>query len=150
MDELTFSIATDRDCEWAAHLMSTSEPWMQLGSTYESCLSVCRNPEYDVIIPRVNNHAGGVLILDPSGLAGSPYIKSIAVDTQARGSGIGARMMEYAEHYYPESSHLFLCVSSFNLRAIAFYERLGYRQVGTLKDYLIRGADELIYSKRLR
>lgn len=43
----------------------------------------------------------------------------------------------------------FLCVSSFNPRARALYERLGYELIGELKDFVIDGASELLMRKRL-
>jgi hypothetical protein len=44
---------------------------------------------------------------------------------------------------------MFLCVSSFNVRARALYQRLGYALVGELTDFLLPGASELILRKRL-
>ena len=49
-----------------------------------------------------------------------------------------------------EARHLFLCVSSFNHRAYAFYERQGYSPVGVLEDYVVEGASEILMHKRLR
>jgi len=40
-------------------------------------------------------------------------------------------------------------VSSFNPRARALYERLGYEMIGELKDYLIEGASELLMRKTI-
>lgn len=42
---------------------------------------------------------------------------------------------------------MFLCVSDFNPRARALYERLGYELVGELPDFLVRGQAELLYRK---
>ena len=59
-------------------------------------------------------------------------------------------MLRHAEtRYAPHARHIFLCVSSFNPDARRLYERVGYKQVGTLPDYLIDGASELIMHKRL-
>jgi len=44
---------------------------------------------------------------------------------------------------------VFLCVSSFNSRAHALYNRLGYELVGELNDFVIAGASELLLRKRL-
>jgi ribosomal protein S18 acetylase RimI-like enzyme len=59
--------------------------------------------------------------------------------------------MDFAEDLFRgESPHMFLCVSSFNLRARVFYERRGYRAVGEFQDYIIEGASEFLLHKRLR
>ena len=59
--------------------------------------------------------------------------------------------MEFAEDLFRrEARHIFLCVSSFNTRARAFYERLGFCAVGEFQDYIIEGASEILMHKRLR
>ena len=40
-----------------------------------------------------------------------------------------------------------MCVSSFNLGARRLYERLGYKVVGELSDYIVRGHSELLLRK---
>jgi ribosomal protein S18 acetylase RimI-like enzyme len=91
-----------------------------------------------------------VVILDPRGLAGSPYIKSITVSPEFRNRKLGAELLEYAENIArAHARHIFLCVSSFNTRARNFYENHGYHAVGELKDYLIQGESEIIMHKRL-
>jgi [ribosomal protein S18]-alanine N-acetyltransferase len=63
---------------------------------------------------------------------------------------VGAFLLAACEqHFRPTSHHFFLCVSSFNARARAFYERHGYAKVGELPDYLIDGASEILMHKRL-
>jgi ribosomal-protein-alanine N-acetyltransferase len=88
--------------------------------------------------------------LHKRGVASSPYVKSIVVSDKYRGFGIGKALMEFAENLFRnEAKHIFLCVSSFNQRARAFYERLGYEAVGELKDYIIDGESEILMHKRL-
>ena len=67
-----------------------------------------------------------------------------------RGCPIGRAMVEFAEQLFrSEFRHLFLCVSSFNTRARALYERLGFTVVGEFKEYIIPGASEFLMHKRL-
>jgi ribosomal protein S18 acetylase RimI-like enzyme len=40
-----------------------------------------------------------------------------------------------------------MCVSSFNVDAKRLYERLGYKVVGELTDYIVRGHSELLLRK---
>jgi ribosomal protein S18 acetylase RimI-like enzyme len=147
---LSISVATDDDFAWGAQLMATSEPWLTLRRGYDEILARLQRPHTVLMIAR--RHGGepvGLLLLHPTGLAGSPYIAALAVAPTARGTGVGTALLRFAESYFPHARHLFLCVSSFNDRAAALYQRLGYRQVGELPDYAIEGASELIMHKRL-
>lgn len=91
----------------------------------------------------------GFILLSPYGLAGSPYIASVAVAAEARGQGVGSQMLRFAERHFHGREHLFLLVSSFNRQAQELYRRHGYEQVGELKDYCVAGYAELILHKAL-
>ncbi len=148
---IRISEATDDEREWAAALLAGLEPWTTLGVTLEQCRKNCRDPEYLVMIARLDGSACGVIILDPRGVAGSPYVKSIAVAPEHRGRSVGTLLMRFAEERFrPEARHLFLCVSSFNVRARSLYERLGYTAVGEFPDYVLQGASEILMHTRLK
>jgi [ribosomal protein S18]-alanine N-acetyltransferase len=150
MGQLEFSIASAEEKKWAAVLLSGSEPWISLGISPERIHESCYNPDHDVYIAQHQGKACGVIIVHPNGLAGSPYIKSIAVDTEFRNMGIGTALIHHTEGLFKtKARYLFLCVSSFNNRAQALYEKLGFTVVGELKDYIIDGASEILMSKRL-
>jgi ribosomal-protein-alanine N-acetyltransferase len=143
-------VSDDRDYEWSGSLMAGSDPWIKLGVSRSRCLQACRGREHLLFIARDQEHRLGIILLHPQGLAGSPYIKSVCVEADIRGRGIGEKLVCFAEDYFrKESKHIFLCVSSFNVRAKVFYERLGYKQVGEIKDYLIAGESELLMHKRI-
>ncbi|MDP2957806.1 MAG: GNAT family N-acetyltransferase [Longimicrobiales bacterium] len=146
--EIRGASADDRD--WAAALLARSDPWVRLGATYPQCLHVCRDPRYEVSVARVDGERCGVVILQDKGLAGSPYLKSIAVAEPFRERGLGGALMDFAEARFREESRwFFLCVSSFNARARSFYERRGYVAVGEFPDHVLDGASEIVMRKRL-
>jgi [ribosomal protein S18]-alanine N-acetyltransferase len=150
MEQIVILPATIDERHWAARLLSTSEPWVSLGVTEEKTQLTLHDPAFQVFIAHQKNKACGVLIIDPRGVAGSPYIKSIAVSEKSRNLGIGASLINYAEESCKNGSrYIFLCVSAFNTKARSFYKKLGYTEVGELKDYLIDGASEILMSKRL-
>jgi ribosomal protein S18 acetylase RimI-like enzyme len=121
-----------------------------LGTTPDQLLKTFHHPEYQVHLAMADGHRAGVLVIHPRGLASSPYIKSIAVASSFQNRGIGEQLMAFAEsNYGREAKHLFLCVSSFNLRAQKFYRRLGYETVGEFRDYVIEGESELLLHKRI-
>ena len=143
--------ATPSDREWGAALMVGSEPWVTLGRTLRSARDSFADPEYRVFIAHDGDDPLGFLILDLRGVAGAPYIKSVGVRDDVRGRGVGSRLMEHAETICRQDGarDVFLCVSSFNPRARALYERLGYELIGELPDFVIAGASELLLRKRL-
>ena len=131
--------------------MVSSEPWTTLKRPLEACRAVLNDPEFQVYIGRAGSARAGFLVLDSRGVAGAPYLKSLAVAADVRGSGLGTQFIRFAEDLFrPRSKHLFLCVSSFNDRARQLYHRLGYEPVGSVKDLALEGASELIMVKRLR
>jgi ribosomal protein S18 acetylase RimI-like enzyme len=151
MPPIEVCAANADDREWTAALLAGSEPWLTLGATLDKCRESCLNGEYEVYVARTDGSRCGALVLHPRGLASSPYVKSIAVAEGFRSRGIGARLMDFAEELSRRRSrHLFLCVSSFNTRARAFYEQRGYRAVGELENYVIEGASEIILCKKLQ
>lgn len=142
--------ATLEERDWAARLFSSSEPWKKLEITYETVKAICYNPRYLVYIAHIENKPCGVIILDPRGVAGAPYIKSILVEEKYRCLGIGTSLIAFAEDFFkPKSPHLFLCVSSFNQGARSLYERLGYNIIGELKDHIKEGESEILMYKRI-
>jgi ribosomal protein S18 acetylase RimI-like enzyme len=143
--------ASHDDRDWAAALMARSEPWITLGRTRDSCRAVCHHPEHLVFIARSGRQRIGFLILQRRGVVGSPYLATICVEEQQRNRGWGRELLTWTEEYFkPQARHLFLCVSSFNPRARALYERAGFARVGELPDYFIEGASEILMHKRLR
>jgi [ribosomal protein S18]-alanine N-acetyltransferase len=76
------------------------------------------------------------------------YIQTICIDPSQRGQGLGSRLLEFAEQRILQvSPNVFMCVSSFNLDARRLYERLGYKVVGELTDYIVRGHSEILLRK---
>jgi ribosomal protein S18 acetylase RimI-like enzyme len=142
--------ADTADRMWAAGVMAGSDPWITLGRTLESCRRVCGNPDYPMYVARVEGECAGFALVNRRGVVGSPYLATLAVAPGFRGQGIGTDLVHHVEDAFRgEATHLFLCVSSFNPRALTLYLRLGFRQVGELPDYFIHGASELLMHKRL-
>ena len=149
MTDIAIDLASDEDREWAATLMASSEPWLTLGRDFDSCLARCRGPEFVVLTARRAGVRCGFLLLHPTGVAGSPYVASVATSASVRGQGVGSALLDAAERWLPWARHMFLCVSSFNTQARRLYERRGYSKVGEFPDYAIAGASEILMHKRL-
>ena len=130
-----------------ARMMAGSEPWITLGRGYEESLALLQDPTREVFGAFEGDRTLGFVILNMSG-AFVGYIQTICVGEADRSRGIGARLMRFAEErIFRDSPNVFLCVSSFNTRAKALYERLGYELVGELKDYIVKGYSEYVFRK---
>lgn len=150
MARLEIGPAEPAERMWAATIMAGSEPWITLGRTIESCRRVCGNIEYPMYVARLGGTPAGFALVNRRGVVGSPYLATLAVAAEHRGHGVGSALVAHVESVFrAEAAHLFLCVSSFNPRAHALYQRLGFQQVGELPDYFIDGASELLMHKRL-
>jgi len=135
------------DCEACARMMAESEPWITLGRDVERCLAVVSDPSRELYVARDAVDVAGFILLIMKGQFPG-YIASVCVSAAARGHGVGTQLVTYAERrIHRESPNVFLCVSSFNPDARRLYERLGFEFVGTLKNFIVEGHDELLYRK---
>ena len=149
--DIAIDFARDDDREWAARLMAGTEPWLTLGRDLTQTRAVFARSDGTLFVARTGNTPLGFLLFRERGVVNSPYVASLAVEEHARGLGIGTRLLADAEdHARRLDAHLFIFVSSFNTRAKALYERLGYVVIGELKDYVIQGASEVLLCKRVR
>jgi [ribosomal protein S18]-alanine N-acetyltransferase len=146
---LHIAAAAPDDYEWCARVMVSTEPWITLRPRLEDCRAALARPGTDLFIGRDGSRPVGFILLAPYGLAGSPYIATIAVAGDARGQGMGSQLLRFAEEHFAGRGHIFLLVSSFNQRAQNLYRRHGYEFIGELREYVVPGHSELIFHKRL-
>ena len=126
-----------------------SEPWVTLQFDDKTTLAALRDKRREVYLAGVGSRLAGFIVLNLSGpLRG--YIQVLAVWPEWRGRGIGQQLLAFAEErIFRESPNVFLCVSSFNTGAQRLYKRLGYRKVGELKDYVVKGHSEFLMRKTI-
>jgi len=148
MEEVAIDrLSGDAEARVCAEMMASSDPWLHFGRTFEQCLARVTNPSGEVWVARADGVPRGFIILILQG-AFVGYIQIVCVAESARGSGLGTRLVAFAEErIFREFPNVFLCVSSYNPRARALYERLGYKLVGELDDYLMRGESEFLMRK---
>lgn len=77
----------------------------------------------------------------------SGYLRLLAVRTDQQRGGVGRMLMERLEAEFLTPHGIALLVTDTNTAAQRFYDRLGYRRVGTLDGYVHRGLSEHIYFK---
>jgi ribosomal protein S18 acetylase RimI-like enzyme len=140
-------LADNREAEECARLMANTDPWITLGRGYDACARVIQDPTREVYVAENESGIAGFIVLCMVG-AFVGYIQTVLVAPDQQGQGIGSKLVAHAEErIFPESPNAFLCVSSFNSGARRLYERLGYRYVGELNDYIVRGHSELLFRK---
>ena len=140
-------LENEAEAQACARLMADSEPWITLGRTYETSLRLVQDPTREVYVARDTEGLAGFLVLCMTG-AFVGYIQTICIQTDRRGQGLGSRLIQFAEdRILKESPNVFMCVSSFNHDARRLYERLGYRMVGELTDYIVEGYSEILLRK---
>ncbi|NQT59932.1 MAG: GNAT family N-acetyltransferase [Bacteroidetes bacterium] len=102
-----------------------------------------------VFVAKIEEVIAGFVWIDPRGaFSSAPYLRLIAVDKDIRGSGVGSALLQEFERRTAEIGRDFcLLVSDFNERAIAFYERHGYKKAGFLPDFACPGITEILMVK---
>lgn len=142
-------IRGEDDARRCAQMMCSTAPWITMGRTFDQSLAIVQDATREVYVAGDAGQLLGFIILSMRG-AFVGYIQIVCVDDRARGRGVGTRLIEFAEQrIFRDAPNVFLCVSSFNDRARALYERLGYEKVGELKNYLIDGASEFLMRKTI-
>jgi len=75
----------------------------------------------------------------------SSYLRLIAVAQAQHRSGVGRRLVAALEDTHLQRGGIFVLVSTEDSVAQAFWQGLGYGEVGVLPNYSRTGWDELIY-----
>jgi ribosomal-protein-alanine N-acetyltransferase len=130
-----------------AKLVSESEPFVTLGFTFPLAKEMFRGDHKEIYVARENDSLAGFVVLQLYGpLRG--YIQTICLMPEYRNRGIGTALLQFSiKRLSGEFPNVFICVSSFNHKAQALYQRLGFERIGILSDHIIRGEDEYIMRK---
>jgi ribosomal protein S18 acetylase RimI-like enzyme len=116
---------------------------------YEESLEIITEPHREVYVAWLREEIVGFIIVEMVGTF-KGYVKSVCVSPRHRGKGIGSRLMNHVEErILSETPNVFILVSSFNKRVRKLYRRLGYEEIGELRDYIVRGHSEVLMRKIL-
>jgi len=146
-EAIQISVARESDRPWCAQQMANTDPWLTYGFSAETCARILQWPGSTLFVATIRDPVG-FLLLHPKGFLGCPYIAVVAVPAVWRSRGIGTQLLRFAEAQFSGSRHVYLCVSSFNPRALHLYEKCGYLRVGELSDFIADGHSELLMQKR--
>lgn len=76
------------------------------------------------------------------------FIELLSVPEQARGQGLGSKLMQMAEELAREKECVGIWLDTFDFQAPEFYKKLGYSELGQIADYP-PGHKRLFFQKRL-
>ena len=77
-------------------------------------------------------------------------LELIGLEAASQGKGVGCALLRWIERETQmEAQNVWIVVSAFNTKARVFYERQGFLIIGTLKDFVQPGYDEILLRKML-
>jgi len=142
-------LETKEQIKICARMMADSEPWITLHRDYEASVATLSVPSKEVYLGLVGEQIAGFTILNMhGGFIG--YVQTLCVAPDWRNKGIGSELMSFSERrIFKEAPNVFICVSSFNPKALRLYQRHGYEVIGELKDYIVAGHSEILLRKSI-
>ena len=149
-DNYTIQLTTDpTSFREGALMMSMTDPWITLEIPYDSCLNAFDGPCKEVYLLEQDAEMAGFVILQVCGTFNG-YIQTICIKEVFRGKGLGKKLLHFCEErIHKTSPNIFICVSSFNEGAIKLYYEFGFTFIGTLKNFVKDGFDELMLRKKI-
>ena len=132
-----------------AERLSAIDPWLTLGYRPESLRDylIRPDPAKHCFVIEVEGRVAGAISIRHPWLDG-PYLELFAVFPDHQGAGLGAEMLAWwQEQSFQVAKNLWVLVSSFNKPARGFYLRQGFVEIGTLKDLVRDGCDEILLRK---
>ncbi len=133
-------------------IVAASDPWKRLGEGIDFSSLLSSGTSFKSYVCIADGKTAGFIVFatDPVFAQGG-YLRALGVAPSMRRRGIGKKLLAFAEEAASRRSrNFYLCVSSFNRRAQAFYKALGYARIGIIPELIMPGAAEYIFWKRLR
>jgi len=147
-DPIRIEAAERLDVADCRRLVLGNEPWITLGYGEAEVESMARSSAADnLVVALAGETIVGFALSTPGVLLGE-YLKLLVVESDRRAAGIGRRLMDALERRaFAHWPNVYLCVSDFNTGARTFYRRIGYEEVGALRDLLMPGKAEILMRK---
>ena len=126
---------------WARYAYSAAALTTYLGTDESDA------PRFEIV---VDDELAGAIGVRRSWLRG-PYLQFLGILPVFQRRGIGRVALDWfeGEARAAQAQNLWVAASDFNTRALAFYERSGFRRVATLDDFVVDKSAEILLRKRL-
>jgi len=132
-----------------AQMMTQTDPWITLQFKYEQCLKAFEGPCKELYVMMNEKEIAGFVVLQLCGTF-KGYIQTICIREDYRGKGLGKTLLRFCEErIFKISPNIFICVSTFNTRAITLYYDFGFTLVGQLNNFVKEGFTELLLRKTI-
>jgi ribosomal protein S18 acetylase RimI-like enzyme len=148
IENVTIEKTTNQDdFEFCALMMAKSDPWITLGMGFDFCMQAFDGAAKEVYIVKNNTVIVGFVILQMDGTF-KGYIQTICINEDFRGKGLGKKLLNFCEERILKiSPNIFICVSSFNTRALQLYTGFGFTIIGELPHFIKEGFSEILLWK---
>jgi diamine N-acetyltransferase len=140
---------TQEDAVMLGKTLAQIEPWNTLNYSANRLSSyLCQEEpllyKFRIVI---SEQLVGVICIRYPWLRGA-YLELLAIYPAQQKQGLGKEIMLWFEKEVQQTScNLWALVSSFNDKAQCFYKRIGFTEIGTIKDFLVSGHDEILLRK---
>ncbi len=149
---VTLRPLTSANAEKLGAILATIPPWSVLEWPADRMIRGLQRELPSVLRFEVSTsgHMAGLITIQYPFLHG-PYLQLLAILPEFQGQNLGLRLLQWmeSEARRAEARQLWLCVSTFNVRARAFYDRFGFEAVSVLEKLASDDSDELFMRKRL-
>lgn len=153
LETATLRPLTMASAEKLGAALAAMPPWSVLGWPADRMILGLQRQLPSVLRFEViaSGHLAGIITIQHPFLHG-PYLQLLAILPEFQGHHLGFSLLQWmeAEARRIQSRQLWVCVSTFNTRARAFYERFGFAPVTVLEKLLTDTTDELFMRKRLQ
>ncbi|HQK40747.1 MAG TPA: N-acetyltransferase, partial [Flavobacterium alvei] len=148
IEKMTIEKTTNQDdFDFCALMMAKSDPWITLEMDFDLCIQAFDGVSKEVYIIRINTEIAGFVILQIDGTF-KGYIQTICINENYRGKGLGKKLLTFCEERILKiSPTIFICVSSFNTRALQLYTDFGFKIIGELPNFIREGFTEILLWK---
>jgi ribosomal protein S18 acetylase RimI-like enzyme len=134
-----------------AQALVEMDPWRTMGYRFEKLEDylVKEDSALHRFAVLSSDETAGIVCMRHPWLMG-PFIELLAIHPAFQGRGFGRCIIDWVGmEARPASKNVWTTVSSFNLGAARFYTKMGFSEVGCLKDLVRSGFDEILLRKRL-
>jgi diamine N-acetyltransferase len=137
-------------CAALAAGIAAIEPWSVMNYPADRIAAFLASADggtYRYVVSMNGKESGMVSVRHPW-LKG-PYLELLALLPEAQNQGIGSSIMAWFETAALQhgARNLWVCASSFNMRALRFYERHGFASAAMLPGLVDDGYDEILLRK---
>jgi ribosomal-protein-alanine N-acetyltransferase len=138
---------SQNDFDFCALMMAKSDPWITLEMDFDLCVQAFNGQSKEVYLIRINTEIAGFVILQMEETF-KGYIQTICINEDFRGKGLGKKLLTFCEDCILQiSPNVFICVSSFNTRALELYTGFGFKIIGELPHFIKEGFTEILLWK---